>query len=87
MNDIKIKLVRMRTIEQAFLEIKKVDPDTALTLSGLRRVVKENCIPSKKVGRKTLINIMDLYAYLNDGEADRPGQYRDEEYGVIRRIV
>jgi len=86
MNDIKIKLVRMRTIEQAYSEIKVIDPYTALTHSGLKRIVKEGCIPSKKVGRKTLLNMMDVYAYLNDGEAERPKQYGDDEYGKIRPV-
>lgn len=56
---------RMRLISEAFNEIKKDDPNTAITLSGLRNLVRQGKIPCTKIGRKTLINYDALIEYLN----------------------
>lgn len=53
------KLPRMRTIPKAYEEIKKLDPDTSLSMRGLRRLVSSGIIPTVKISNKTLIN-MDL---------------------------
>ena len=47
----------MRTIENAFSEIKAIDPNTDLTNRALRRMVTTGEIPSVTVGNKYLINI------------------------------
>ena len=60
---------RMRTIPQAYLEIKKIDPDTALTLRALRRMVKNKEIPTVNVASKKLINLdllLDKLSCYND---------------------
>ena len=56
---------RMRLISEAFNEIKKDDPHTAITLSGLRNLVRQGKIPCAKIGRKTLINYDALLEYLS----------------------
>ena len=56
---------RMRLISDAFNEIKKDDPNTAITLSGLRNLVRQGKIPCAKIGRKTLINYDALIEYLS----------------------
>ena len=48
---------RMRTIPNAYKEIKKLDPDTAITLSGLRRMISNGIIPFIEVDSKKLINL------------------------------
>ena len=40
-----MSLPRMRTVPEAMAEIKKADPETALTLRALRRMVKNGEIP------------------------------------------
>ena len=62
-------LAPMRGIKQAVSEIKAVDPHTALTERALRRMVAEGTIPAVRVGRKQLINLDVLYAYLTNGSA------------------
>ena len=57
---------RMRTIKEAYKEIKEKDKDTALTVTGLRRLVNEGEIPSVKVGNKTLIAMDNLDAFLHN---------------------
>lgn len=56
---------RMRLIAEAYNEIKKDDPNTAITLSGLRNLVRQGKIPCTKIGRKTLINYDALIEYLS----------------------
>lgn len=47
---------RMRTIPQAHEELIKMDPETAITLRAIRRMVSSKQLPAFKVGNKTLIN-------------------------------
>ena len=61
-------MLRMRTIEQAAAEIKKADPDTAITKYAIRQLVISHEIPSITRGNKYLINLDALLAYLS-GEA------------------
>lgn len=56
---------RMRLIAEAYNEIKKDDPNTAITLSGLRNLLRQGKIPCTKIGRKTLINYDALIEYLS----------------------
>lgn len=56
---------RMRTIPQAYAEIKKKDPNTSLTLRALRRMVNNNEIPTVSVASKKLINLDLLFDKLS----------------------
>lgn len=78
------RLPPMRTLKQAYEEIKTADPESAITMSYLRRLVVSGKIPAVKAGTKYLLNMDTLQEYLqNPGEFERPAQ---EEKGVIRRI-
>ena len=46
----------MRTAPQAYKELLTLDPDTAITLRAIRRMIADGEIPSVRVGTKTLIN-------------------------------
>ena len=58
-------LPRMRTIPQAFKEIKALDPDTSITVSVLRRLVKEGAIETVQVANKRLLNLDLLFNRLS----------------------
>ena len=79
------QLARMRTVKEAYTEIKKADPDTALSFRALERIVKKEKIPVVLIGRKHLIDLDTLFDYLKD-----PDKYaKDDEpegYGKIRAI-
>ena len=75
-------MAKMRIIKDVFEEIKKNDPDTAITMCGLRRMVQTGVIPSVQIGRKRLINYDNLMEYL-DNIVSEP---EPEETGVIRKI-
>jgi len=57
----------MRTAEGALEIIKSEDPKTAVTLRYIRRLISTGAIPFVPVGRKKLVNVDKLLAYLEDG--------------------
>ena len=48
---------RMRTLPKALDEIKRIDPNTCLSMRLLRLMVENNEIPSVLVANKRLINL------------------------------
>lgn len=50
---------RMRSIPQAYKELKRNDPDTCISERLLRKMVSNGDIPTVKIEHKTLLN-MDL---------------------------
>ena len=58
---------RMKTVEQCHKEIKKLDPDTALSVWFIRCLCKENKVKHFMTGTKVLVNYDDLLNYLNFG--------------------
>ena len=76
-------MARMRIIKDVFEQLKQDDPDTAITMCGLRRLVQTGVIPSVQVGRKRLINYDTLLEYL----CVPPTVISEpEETGVIRKV-
>lgn len=58
---------RLRTAEGALEIIKAEDPETAVTLRHVRRLIATGAVPHIPVGRKKLVNVDKLLAYLEDG--------------------
>lgn len=58
---------RMRTLTEAYKEIKAKDEKTGMTPYFLRQLVLQGQVPSIKAGRKYLVNMDMLDAYLNAG--------------------
>ena len=61
-------MVRMRTAEGALAIIKEQDPETAVTLRYIRRLIAVGTVPHVDVGRKKLVNVDVLLSYL-EGES------------------
>lgn len=57
-------MLRIRMMKEAYEELKKADPGTAITQSYIRRLVISGVIPSIRVGNRYLINMEDLEEYL-----------------------
>ena len=64
--------IKLRTIPQAFKEIQAKDPDTALSVSLLRRLVSSSEIPSVPNGKHPLINISVVEKYISEGGTKNP---------------
>lgn len=56
----------IRTIEQAYIEIRNKDPDTAITKNFIKSLVADGEIPSIKAGCKTLIDLQTLESYIHE---------------------
>ena len=52
---------RMRTAPEAIAELQKIDPNTALTLRALRRMMTMGEIPVVNINSKRLINLDNLF--------------------------
>lgn len=56
---------RLRRINDVLKEIKQKDPNTAMTFYLIMELIKSESITAMKYGNSWLINIDELYAYLN----------------------
>lgn len=55
---------RLRTINTAARELKKIDPDTAVSAAAIRRLVKQGRVPCIHSGNRAYLNFDALLAYL-----------------------
>ncbi len=53
--------MKIRTIKGVVLELKKIDPDCAVTEYFIRKLCQEDKIPHQMAGSKYLINMEDVY--------------------------
>lgn len=60
-------LARMRTIPEAVREIKEADPQSHLSVSAMRRWVKEGKIPTVSTSKTALVNMADVERFLRGG--------------------
>ena len=58
-------LARLRTLDEAFAEIKKADPNTCISKYHLRRIFLSGAVPTVTCGRKRLVNFDALLDYLS----------------------
>ncbi len=63
-------MVRMRLLDEAAQEVKKLDPNTAITKNFIRELAIEGKIPCIMAGRKRLINFDALLTYLQNPEPE-----------------
>ena len=58
---------KIRTIAKAIEEIKRIDPETAITARFIKEGIANGKIPIIKVGNKVLVNMESIYTFL-EGE-------------------
>lgn len=61
-------LVRLRTLDEAYAELKQLDPDTCISKYYIRRLALSGEIPVVMCGRKRLINLDALIDYLSSAD-------------------
>lgn len=76
-------MTRMRTIREAALFIREVDPGTSLTETAIRRFVTTGALPSVRVGQKYLVALENLELLLS---GELPMHQQDQKIGGIRRL-
>jgi len=82
--------MRVRTIPQLYEELKRMDPDSAMTYATLRRLIVTGKIPSvrtsDKPNGKYLVTVEALEAYMN-GSSQSAADDPAPGYGQIRPVV
>lgn len=82
-----IRLPRMRTIQEAAMEIKELDAHTAITPYHIRRLCLAGVIPTVKAGKKILLNLDTLLEYMSNPTAEKFQPRPAATINGIRRIV
>lgn len=59
------QLARMRTLDEAYAEIKRMDENTGISKYYIRQLALSGKIPVVMCGRKRLINLDGLISYIN----------------------
>jgi len=57
-------MVRTRTIKEAAAYFRAEDPQTCLTETAIRTLLRSGAVPSIRVGKKYLVTVDALEAYL-----------------------
>lgn len=77
---------RMRTAAKAHELILEQDPESEITLHYIRQLIATGAIPVVHVGRKKLVDVDRLIAYLAAGTDGPPTTAPVTRYGHLRRI-
>lgn len=56
-------MARIRTIEKAFEEIKRLDPETCITRNFIKNLIINGDIPYRKTGNRFLIDVDNVINY------------------------
>lgn len=62
---LKFKIPMIRTINETFEILKKLDPDTGISPYCIREIVKNNSSLAMQRGKKYLINVEKFIEFLN----------------------
>lgn len=54
---------RIRTIEKAYEEIKRLDPETCITRNFIKNLIINGDIPYRKTGNRFLIDVDNVINY------------------------
>lgn len=57
-------MIRTRTIREAAVYFRASDPDTSLTETAIRTLLRTGAVPCARVGKKYLVSIEALEEYL-----------------------
>ena len=78
-------MVHSRTIREAAAHFREVDPHTSLTETAIRNLLRKGLVPCARVGRKYLVTIEALEAYLaSDAENARENPKKTAKKWQIR---
>ena len=67
-NSSTLVIPKIRTSAEAIEEIKRLDPETAITARFIKEGIADGKIPIIRVGNKVLVNMASIFAFL-EGEA------------------
>ena len=67
-------MIHTRTIKEAAAHFKSVDPQTSLTEYAIRTLLRTGKVPCVRVGKKYLVTIEALEAYLEGTAVPSPAR-------------
>ena len=70
-------MVRLRLLDEVIPEIKKIDPDTALTRNAIRQLGLSGKVPVVYAGRKRMYNLDALLDYLGSSTKEQTKPYNE----------
>ena len=62
-------MLHTRTIKEAAAHYREMDPDTALTETAIRMLLRTGQVPSIRIGKKYLVTLEALDAFLTGTES------------------
>jgi excisionase family DNA binding protein len=67
-------MLHTRTISEAAAWFREQDPNTCLTVTAIRRLLRTGTVPSVRIGKKYLVTLEALESYLSgsDGNEGEP---------------
>lgn len=74
-------MVRLRLLDEVIPEIKKLDPETAITRNAIRQLGLSGMVPVVMCGKRRLYNLDALLEYLA-----KPQHERQDRYNEIRQV-
>lgn len=80
-------LPRMRTARGAIEEIRKMDPNTEITESAIRRAMKRGEVRTVANGRKLLVSLDELLKYFGGEEDEEKSVPQKYPEGKVIRII
>lgn len=72
-----VSLPRMRDARGVLAELKKIDPDTPITLNFVRGMIKSKDVPVVEAGNRKFVNLDNVLDYLAHKETVNPIRYVD----------
>ena len=76
-------MIRTRTIREAAAYFREADPHTSLTETAIRTLLRTGAVPSARVGRKYLVTIEALEAYLGGSVgSEKPVKARPKKWPI-----
>lgn len=78
-------IARMRLLNDAYAELKSLDPNTKVSKNFIRQLAISGEIPVIRIGKRRLINMDGLFTYLSD--SNTAAEPEPEDYGRIRKVL
>ena len=78
-----VDVMRTRTIREAAAYFRESDPQTCLTETAIRRLISSGAVPCARVGRKYLVTVEALEAYLS-GNCQPTAQAKPDKVWKIK---
>ena len=65
-------MLHTRTIKEAAAHFRAADPQTCLTETAIRTLLRTGAVPCIRVGKKYLVTLEAIENYISSGTAQRP---------------